>query len=111
MKAMFNIGFSEMLLLALIALVVLGPKQIPEVARAIGRFMTEIKRASNVVTAEFRDIMHEEESKIRENPEQYPIADKSEPPTSSSHLQAEVSPGAADPKQESASSGKTAGLA
>lgn len=46
---MFDIGFSEMVLLAIIALVVIGPKQLPEVARMAARFVNDVKR----ITAEF----------------------------------------------------------
>lgn len=43
---MFNLGFSEMILIAVIALLVIGPKQLPEVARALGRMINEFKRAT-----------------------------------------------------------------
>lgn len=50
------LGFSlpEILFLAVLALVVIGPKQLPEVARTIGRFLNELRRASNSITEEFR---------------------------------------------------------
>lgn len=48
---MFNLGFSEILLLGLIALIFIGPNQLPEVARTIGRLMNEFKRA----TSDFQD--------------------------------------------------------
>lgn len=54
---MFGFSLSEMLLLAVIALVVIGPKQLPEVARTLGRFLNELKRTSNSFTREFRDNM------------------------------------------------------
>ncbi len=38
---MFDIGFSEMLLLAAIALIAIGPKQLPEVARTVGRLIND----------------------------------------------------------------------
>ncbi len=44
---MFNIGFGELVLIGVIALVFIGPKQIPEVARVLGNFIRDIKRASN----------------------------------------------------------------
>ena len=37
----------EMLFLFVLALVVLGPKRLPELARQLGKFMNEFKRASN----------------------------------------------------------------
>lgn len=43
---MFNFGFSELLLLGAIALLVIGPKQLPEVARALARTLNELKRAT-----------------------------------------------------------------
>jgi sec-independent protein translocase protein TatB len=50
---MFDIGFSEMLLLAVIALVAIGPKQLPEVARVLGRFLRDIKKSTGELTETF----------------------------------------------------------
>ncbi|MEK7356764.1 MAG: twin-arginine translocase TatA/TatE family subunit, partial [Bdellovibrionota bacterium] len=47
---MFDIGFSEMLLLAAIALIAIGPKQLPEVARTVGRLINDLKRATSDLT-------------------------------------------------------------
>lgn len=44
---MFNLGFSELILLGIIALIFIGPQQLPEVARSIGRLLNELKRATN----------------------------------------------------------------
>lgn len=41
---MFDIGFSELVLIGLLALFVLGPKRLPEVARAAGRWMARLRR-------------------------------------------------------------------
>ena len=40
---MFNIGAAELILLLLIAFVVVGPKDLPRVARALGRFVRYIR--------------------------------------------------------------------
>jgi Tat protein translocase TatB subunit len=45
--AMFGIGMTEMLLIAALALVVLGPKKLPDLARSLGKGFAEFKRATN----------------------------------------------------------------
>ncbi len=42
-----DLGFSEMVFLFLLALLIFGPKKLPEIGRQIGRFMNDFKRASN----------------------------------------------------------------
>ena len=44
---MFGIGMQELLLILVIALIVLGPKKLPEVAKALGRALNEFKRATS----------------------------------------------------------------
>ncbi len=39
----FGVGYSEMLVLALIALIVIGPKDLPKVLRTLGRFMQKAR--------------------------------------------------------------------
>ena len=41
---MFNIGFSELILILLVAFVIVGPKDLPKVARALGRGVRNVKR-------------------------------------------------------------------
>jgi Tat protein translocase TatB subunit len=60
---MFNLGFSELLLLGLIALIFIGPNQLPEVARTIGRLLNEWKRATSdfqsSITTHLTDDIHQ----------------------------------------------------
>jgi len=42
-----NLGFPEMIFLFLFALILFGPKKLPEIGRQIGRALNEFKRASN----------------------------------------------------------------
>jgi len=44
---MFGIGMTELLLIAGLALIVLGPKKLPDLARALGKGFAEFKRATN----------------------------------------------------------------
>jgi len=56
---MFGIGMPELLLIFAIALIVLGPKKLPELARALGKGMAEFRRATDELKEEFRQMEHE----------------------------------------------------
>ena len=65
---MFNIGFSELLLVLLVAFLVVGPKDLPKVARWLGRtvkksrrLLNEIKKESgwDELEKEVRDVQHD----------------------------------------------------
>ena len=60
-----NLGFPEMIFLFLLALLIFGPRKLPEVGRQIGRALNEFKRASN----EFRSQIETEISRIDLEPE------------------------------------------
>ena len=47
---MFGIGTTELILILVVALLVLGPKKLPEIARSLGRGMAEFRKASNEFT-------------------------------------------------------------
>jgi len=44
---MFGIGMPEMILILAIALIVIGPKKLPDLAKSLGRAMREFKKATN----------------------------------------------------------------
>ena len=46
---MFNIGGGEILLIAVVALLVLGPQRLPEMARTIGKALREFRRHTDSV--------------------------------------------------------------
>lgn len=47
---MLDIGFGELILVAVIALIALGPKQLPEVARVAGKFINDMRRVASEFT-------------------------------------------------------------
>jgi sec-independent protein translocase protein TatB len=49
---MFDIGFSEMLLIAVVALIVIGPERLPKVARTLGHLFGRMQRYVNDVKAD-----------------------------------------------------------
>jgi Tat protein translocase TatB subunit len=56
---MFGIGMPELLLILALALIVLGPKKLPELARALGKGMAEFRRATDELKDELREMEHE----------------------------------------------------
>lgn len=58
---MFGLGTAELLIILFIALVVLGPKELPKVARTLGRGIRELQRAKDDIkkNIEFEDDIDE----------------------------------------------------
>jgi Tat protein translocase TatB subunit len=53
---MFGIGMTELMVIFVIGLVVLGPKRLPELARSLGKSLAEFRRASNEMRREFMNV-------------------------------------------------------
>ena len=72
---MFNIGFSELLLVLLVAFLVVGPKDLPKVVRWLGRtvkksrrLLNEIKKESgwDELEKEVRDVQHDVKDAVKQ---------------------------------------------
>ena len=50
---MFGFSFSHLVIFGIIALIVIGPEQLPEVARTLARFLNELKRATGDFQKQF----------------------------------------------------------
>lgn len=60
---MFDIGFSEMMVIAIVALVVIGPERLPKVARTAGHLLGRLQRYVSDVKADINREMQLEELK------------------------------------------------
>lgn len=58
---MFDIGFSELLVIAVVALIVIGPERLPKVARTLGHLFGRMQRYVNDVKADISREMELEE--------------------------------------------------
>jgi sec-independent protein translocase protein TatB len=67
---MFDIGFSELMVIALVALVVIGPERLPRVARTAGHLLGRLQRYVSDVKADInREIQLEELKKMQQQVE------------------------------------------
>src|ERR1700741_761623 len=97
---MFGIGIPELLVIMVVALIVLGPQRLPEVAKALGKALAEFRRATGDLSEELGNarVMLEEEVRQAERasratpqkaiPPQTgppPIEEKKNPPSEIDH--------------------------
>jgi sec-independent protein translocase protein TatB len=58
---MFEIGWSELLLIAVVALIAIGPKELPTVLRTLGQWMNKLRRMASEFQKQFHEAMREAE--------------------------------------------------
>jgi len=62
---MWNIGFPELVVIFVIALLVFGPRKLPELGKTLGKGLAEFKRASNELKRTWEDEVRAEEEDLR----------------------------------------------
>ena len=58
---MFDIGWSELLVIGVVALIAIGPKELPAVLRTVGQYMGKVRRMASEFQGQFQDAMREAE--------------------------------------------------
>jgi sec-independent protein translocase protein TatA len=61
-----QLGFQEMIVILIIALLVFGPKKLPELGKSLGKGIREFKKATNDLKANWEDQIREAENTVEE---------------------------------------------
>jgi TatA/E family protein of Tat protein translocase len=67
-----NLGFPEMIFIFFLALIIFGPKKLPEIGRQIGKALNEFRRASNEFRAQIESEINNLENEVHRKPEILP---------------------------------------
>ncbi len=67
---MFDIGIQELVLVFVVALIVFGPRRLPELGRTLGKFMVEIRKGLNEAKSQMESGFKELEKQSVEQVEQ-----------------------------------------
>ena len=62
---MWNLGFPELVVIFVVALVVFGPRKLPDLGRSLGKGLTEFRRASNELKRTWEEEVQTEEEELK----------------------------------------------
>ncbi|MGP8153056.1 MAG: Sec-independent protein translocase protein TatB [Smithella sp.] len=94
-------SIQDILVIAVVALLVVGPKKLPEMARTLGKAFSEFKRTTEGITDELKEALKEEEKPEHTEELKYTLKEEEKPehddvPLSSITAPEEVKPEASD---------------
>lgn len=58
---MFGIGMQELIIIAIIALIIVGPKKLPDLAKTLGKSFGELRKAADGITDDLKQTMQNDE--------------------------------------------------
>ena len=58
---MFGIGMQELIIIAIIALLIVGPKKLPDLAKTLGKSFGELRKAADDISGDFKKTMQDDE--------------------------------------------------
>lgn len=64
---MANIGFPGLILILVIALIIFGPKKLPEIGKAAGNTLREFKKSARDLTDDVSDEVKEAKDTVKDN--------------------------------------------
>lgn len=62
-----NIGFPGLILILIIALIIFGPKKLPEIGKAAGQTLREFKKSTRDLTEDVTEEINEVKETVKEN--------------------------------------------
>jgi TatA/E family protein of Tat protein translocase len=62
----WNLGFPELVVIFVIALLVFGPRKLPELGRSLGKSLAEFKKATNELKRTWEEEVKTEETELKE---------------------------------------------
>jgi sec-independent protein translocase protein TatA len=63
-----SIGMPELIIIFVIALIIFGPRKLPELGRSLGKSLAEFKKASNELRSTLEEEIRQEEQKVKVEP-------------------------------------------
>jgi len=80
-----SIGMPELIVIFVIALIIFGPRKLPDLGRSLGRSLSEFKRASNELRTTLDEEIRIEDQKVSQDvtpaPDKQPATDSTTPST------------------------------
>jgi sec-independent protein translocase protein TatA len=89
-----SIGMPELIVIFVIALIVFGPRRLPDLGRSLGRAISEFKRATNELTNSWEQEVRAEQTRI----DAAPKAEAAAPPAAAEPTDATVNPAVEEPR-------------